>query len=551
MKFTKKEGSGSKGRISSSDISSPTPAGSTIAGAGSNGKLGRAGITRNVSASSQSISSKKNSRSVSEKWIRAISSYRSQTPEEVSFTESEVFFVLEEGREWYQALNPSTKKQGLVPRAYFELVDRNGSISRHASVMSQHSDTPKMGTLYAIVLYDFQAEKSDELTSYAGENLFICAHHNFEWFIAKPIGRLGGPGLVPVGFVSIIDIATGYATGNDVKDDINFVNLPTVQEWKTNIARYKASNISLGSVEHAQPSSVPVLQQQQIHPQPKHKSFVIDPDVVTRAAVESFGMEDEKYWFEVTCDLKSGKGRRLKRCYQDFYDLQVRLLDSFPAESGKLRDPNGQWTRRLMPYIPGPVPYVTDTITKKRKDDLNAYVGDLIALPEYISRSEMVLLLFQIRENGFDHEFPLKMGEIPANGSNVNKGEDTVLTNPTNTLGVPREDNTLTGEDLQLYEKLSELSLTNSKAQSRPPSQLPPPIKPIKIKFYYKDDIFALMLNTNITYAELCSKISPRVDTENFRLFVKQADFDAEEINNDEQIAQVIQAKLKISVYDA
>lgn len=417
--------------------------------------------------------------------------------------------------------------------------------------MSQQSDTPKMGTLYAIVLYDFQAEKGDELTSYAGENLFICAHHNFEWFIAKPIGRLGGPGLVPVGFVSIIDITTGYATGNDVTYDINFVNLPTVQEWKNNIARYKASNISLGSVEHTQPSSAPALQQQQIQPQlqPKYKSFAMDLDVVTRAAVESFGMEDEKYWFEVTCALSSGKGRRLKRCYQDFYDLQVRLLDAFPAESGKLRNPNGQWTRRIMPYIPGPVPYVTDTITKKRKDDLNVYVGDLITLPDYISRSEMVLLLFQIRDNGFDHEFPLIMGEnFP---DDINRGEDTMLTNPMNALGVPKEDNTLTGEDLKLYGKLSELSLSNSKTQARPPSQLPPPIKPTKIKFYYKDDIFALMLNANITCAELRSKIAPRVDAEDFKLFVNLTDEDTKEISTDEEIAEVIHAKLKISVQDA
>lgn len=402
-----------------------------------------------------------------------------------------------------------------------------------------------MGTLYAIVLYDFQAEKSDELTSYAGENLFICAHHNHEWFIAKPIGRLGGPGLVPVGFVSIIDITTGYATGNDVKDDINYVNLPTVQEWKNNIARYKASNISLGSVEHAQTAPVPVVQQQQ-----KHMSFGTNPNVVTRAGVETFGMEDEKYWFEVTCVLSSGKGRRMKRFYQDFYDLQVRLLDSFPAESGKLRDPNGQLSKRIMPYIPGPVPYVTDTITKKRKDDLNVYVADLIMLPDYISRSEMVLWLFQLRDNGFDHEFPVGAGDAFVNG--INRGEDTaVITNPMETLGVPREDNTLTGEDLQLHEKLSELSLTNAKPQSRPPSQLPPPIKPIKIKFYYKDDIFALMLNTNITYGELCSKVAPRVDSEKFRLFVKLANDDGEEINTDEQLAQIITAKLKISVQDA
>lgn len=476
----------------------------------------------------------------SEKMIRALSSYRSQKSGEVSFVEGELFVVLDEEREWYQAFNPSTKKQGVVPKNYFEIVDKNRIASRHASIVSQQSEQPKMGTLYAIVLYDFQAEKSDELTSYAGENLFICAHHNYEWFIAKPIGRLGGPGLVPVEFVTIIDITSGYATGNDVKDDITFVNLPTVQEWKTNIAKYKASNISLGSVEH-QPTATAQA----------HKSFGLDQDVVTKAAVESFGLEDEKYWFEVTCELSSGKGRRLKRCYQDFYDLQVRLLDSFPAESGKLRDPNGQWTRRIMPYIPGPVPYVTDTITKKRKDDLNVYVADLIMLPNYIARSEMVMSLFVVRDNGFDQEFPLVDGRSPANVG-AERGEDTaVLTNPTEGLRSTGEDNTLTGEDLQLYEKLSELSLTNSKPHSRPPSTLPPSLKPTKIKFYYKDDIFALMLSSNITFAELCSKIGPRVDTEKFKLYVKLIGDEGEEVKNDEQVAQVIQGKLKISVHDA
>lgn len=447
--------------------------------------------------------------------------------------------MVSEEKDWYSASNPSTGKQGMVPKSYFEVIDRAGSHSRNGSIMSRHSshDRSTMSTLYAIVLYDFQAEKADELTAYAGENLFICAHHNYEWFIAKPIGRLGGPGLVPVGFVSIVDIASGYATGNEVQDDINSVNLPTVQEWKGNIAKYKASNISLGSVEH-QPTGT-----SSVH----HSSTIFENGIITKASVESFGLEDEKYWFEVHCIMSTGKMRKLKRSYQDFYDLQVRLLDSFPAESGKLRDAHGQWTKRIMPYIPGPVPYVTDTITKKRKDDLNVYVKDLIMLPDYIAHSDMVRSLFRLKDNGYDHELKINRGS-----DSDRDGDTAVLGGPgiDSHLSRPNEDSTLTGEDLKLYEKLSELSLSKSKPHSRPPSTLPPAIKPTKIKFYYKDDIFALLLSSNITFAELRSKIAPRIDVDNFVLVFKQGDTETE-IKTDTQVAQIILAKSKISVYDA
>ncbi|QLL32585.1 hypothetical protein HG536_0D01070 [Torulaspora globosa] len=472
--------------------------------------------------------------------IKALYSYQSQSPKELSFLEGEFFYVVREETEWFHASNPSTGKQGMVPKSYFEVIDKTRPRSSNASLLSRRSShgQSKMGSLYAIVLYDFQAEKSDELTAYAGENLFICAHHNYEWFIAKPIGRLGGPGLVPVAFVSIVDIATGYATGDDVRDDINAVNMPTVQEWKGNIAKYKASNISLGSVEH-HPAIAPSTQ---------HSSTIFESGIITKASVDNFGLEDEKYWFEVHCTLSTGKMRRLKRSYQDFYDLQVKLLDSFPAESGKLRDANGQWTKRIMPYIPGPVPYVTDTITRKRKEDLNVYVKDLIMLPDYIAHSDMVRHLFSLRNNGFDHE-----QNMPQYNLSEKDGETAVFGSQADGLpqARPNEDNTLTGEDLKLYEKLSELSLSKSKPHSRPPSTQPPALKPTKIKFYYKDDIFALMLNSNITYAELRSKIAPRIDVEKFNLQVKLADGAIEDVTTDAQVAQIIQAKLKITVSDS
>ncbi|EJS44734.1 bem1p [Saccharomyces arboricola H-6] len=547
FKLSKRDSNGSKGRITSADISTPSHDNGGIIKHIKTVPVRYLSSTSSTPVKNQQDSSPMNnhdSKDISspEKVIKAKFSYQAQTSKELSFMEGEFFYVSGDEKDWYRASNPSTGKQGVVPKSYFEVFDR----TRPSSVNGTNSSSRKvtneslnMGSLYAIVLYDFKAEKADELTTYVGENLFICAHHNCEWFIAKPIGRLGGPGLVPVGFVSIIDIATGYATGNDIIEDINSVNLPSVQEWKGNIARYKASNISLGSVEQKQQQSVTKSHNKSLK--------LVDSESIVKASVESFGLEDEKYWFLVCCELSDGKTRQLKRYYQDFYDLQVQLLDAFPAEAGKLRDADGQWSRRIMPYIPGPVPYVTNSITKKRKEDLNIYVADLVNLPEYISRSEMVHSLFVVLDNGFDREFD---NEENANNIKTLQENDTATfatASQGSIFASNNQDNTLTGEDLKLNNKLLDLSLSASK---EPSAQLTTELKTSKIKFYYKDDIFALMLKSDTTYKELRGKIAPRIDTANFKLQVKPSDGNGEEIKTDSQVNNIIRAKLKIAVYD-
>ncbi|AET37417.1 phosphatidylinositol-3-phosphate-binding protein BEM1 Ecym_1167 [Eremothecium cymbalariae DBVPG len=546
FKLKKESSSFAKGRITSADISGPSQ------------EKGNSGIYMNRlrSLSNTSLRGvKNNGGGVSPSnevpiILKALYTYHAQSPGELSFTKGELVHVIGEDGEWFEVSSPDSGRKGMVPKSYFEPVSRSRVVSTQSILVSpqQAMQSVKAGSLYAIVLYDFKAEKSDELSAFAGENLFICAHHNYEWFIAKPIGRLGGPGLVPVGFVSIIDINTGYATGNNVTDDIESVNLPTVQEWKSNIAKYKASNISLGSVEHqgrTNSSMNPTSSQ-------PHKIYptmmqTFEQLVVVNAAVESFLLEGEKYWFHVVCDLDDGSSHSLKRYYEDFYDLQVQLLDTYPAEAGKLRDSGGQWTKRIMPYIPGPVPYVTDSITKKRKDDLNIYVKELITLPPHISQSALVNSLFAIKNNGFDRLLPNENF-----GSNLERdNDDTVALNKPR-IGL-QEESTLTGTDLKRYEKMGDMSLNDANISTRPTSlaAAPPPIKPTKIKFYYKDDIFALLLSPDITLEELKKKIAPRIDSEKFQIFIRADDDVATEIISDEQVIGIIQERLKITVLDA
>jgi bud emergence protein 1 len=62
--------------------------------------------------------------------------------------------------------------------------------------------------VYGIVTHDFKAEQSDELGAKAGEALVLMSRVGPGWFVAKPIGRLGGPGLIPVSFIQVRDVAS-------------------------------------------------------------------------------------------------------------------------------------------------------------------------------------------------------------------------------------------------------------------------------------------------------------------------------------------------------
>lgn len=102
--------------------------------------------------------------------------------------------------------------------------------------------------VYGIVMYDFQAERADELEAKAGEAIIVIAQSNPEWFVAKPIGRLGGPGLIPVSFIEIRDMGSDKAVQNP-HDAIQRAGVPRVEEWKKMAAEYKNSSITLGKFE--------------------------------------------------------------------------------------------------------------------------------------------------------------------------------------------------------------------------------------------------------------------------------------------------------------
>ena len=99
--------------------------------------------------------------------------------------------------------------------------------------------------VYGMVMYDFKAERPDELEAREGEAIIVIAQSDPEWFVAKPITRLGGPGLIPASFIEIRDMVTGNPVTNP-QEAIHRAGVPTVEEWKKMAAEYKNGSIPLG-----------------------------------------------------------------------------------------------------------------------------------------------------------------------------------------------------------------------------------------------------------------------------------------------------------------
>ncbi|PWN47192.1 hypothetical protein IE53DRAFT_262904 [Violaceomyces palustris] len=232
--------------------------------------------------------------------IRAIKDYRSTAPQELSFHKGDFFHVTSEtggNPDWFEACNPITNARGLVPASFFDVLSKSGRAPTSAA--GPGASSPQLGSgpmgmgmgmgpslgskqqpstsvsspygraqgaavtakggggLYAVVKYNFVAERDDELEAKAGEPIIVIAQSNFEWFVAKPIGRLGGPGLIPVTFVEIRDLVTGQPI-EDVQELIESGVVPKVEEWKKMTAEYKKNTIPLGRFDFQQPTNQPV-----------------------------------------------------------------------------------------------------------------------------------------------------------------------------------------------------------------------------------------------------------------------------------------------------
>lgn len=292
---------------------------------------------------------------------------------------------------------------------------------------SPPSSTPKTQAFYAVVLHDFISERPDELDAKTGDSISVVAQSNREWFVAKAIGRLGKPGLIPVSFVEVRDPATGKPIP-DIDALMDNGTLPRVEDWKKQMLNYKASSIALGVLDdsiqtpatsnpvttaNANPPSAPAHPYAEPHQSPERPPTpsILPDGLLLSASVVSFHFEMDEYWFRVhalyqpfdpsgSSSLPPAKDLILFRAYHDFFDYQTTLLDMFPREAGR----EGKHPR-IIPFMPGPTDDVDDALSAARQLELDDYLRNLCRLNRTTAR--------YILEHNLTREFlALKPGDV-------------------------------------------------------------------------------------------------------------------------------------------
>lgn len=112
-----------------------------------------------------------------------------------------------------------------------------------------------------------------------------------------------------------------------------------------------------------------------------------------RARVPGYTQHHGEYWFNVEASMEDGRKWSLQRLYKDFYALQLALMEQFPDAAGQV-----DGIERTLPFMPGPVPFVTDQLTAQRQAHLDVYLAQLLKIRVDITNCQSVRMFFFPRQ---------------------------------------------------------------------------------------------------------------------------------------------------------
>lgn len=296
-----------------------------------------------------------------------------------------------------------------------------------------------------------------------------------------------------------------------------------------------------------------------------------------KASIPRYCFENDKYWYIIECIMEDGSHWELSRFYQNFYDFQIALLQQFPDESGN----NGG--NRILPYMPGPVTYVTDAISNGRRESLDVYVKQLLALPDYISKCQLVRGLFAPREGDFELD-PKAMEEdyrlsrasqqssSAANSNSLSRQSSQQQLNGGygqprgGGQNAPRYQNPAQQQQSQsngygnagmqpMHRKMSSLTQGSGTPGQGPSASPVPPQAPggsaLKIKVWFEDDCIAIRVPSEITFPQLRDKLHERLKVKD-ELMIQYKDEPSggfAEILSDNDLDIALQRNPKLQLY--
>lgn len=248
--------------------------------------------------------------------------------------------------------------------------------------------------------------------------------------------------------------------------------------------------------------------------QPQQQNLTLAP---ISASVPSYCFDNDTYWFVIECQMEDGRWFELQRCYTDFYDFQITLLESFPEEAGNRGKP------RTLPFMPGPVAHVTDAIANGRRQNLDEYIKKIVSMPPHISKSMLVRNLFkprppqdfEIDPNAMNEDYRLSGGSqqslqrIQSNQAPHSQSYDG-MPPPSARSSHQRGQLSMSangGAPPPLLHQASNLTQASQSSSVRAAN----PGGALKIKVFFQDEIIAIRVPQDITFSALVDKLTERL----------------------------------------
>ncbi|KAF2497514.1 hypothetical protein BU16DRAFT_537163 [Lophium mytilinum] len=173
-------------------------------------------------------------------------------------------------------------------------------------------------TLYGEVLYDFKAAGPDEMDVTNGEAVIIVAQSNKEWVVAKPITRLGGPGLIPLSYLEMRDMETLQIIPN-AHEAIENAGVPNVAEWKRMGAEYRKGSLPVGSLKKTVDDNITG---DEVRPNMNRSPQQLAQQPQTAARDLMFCHECKNEWYS------DEHGLSCPKCHSDFTEIVEDNIDS-------------------------------------------------------------------------------------------------------------------------------------------------------------------------------------------------------------------------------
>jgi len=175
--------------------------------------------------------------------------------------------------------------------------------------------------------------------------------------------------------------------------------------------------------------------------------------------------------------------------------------------------------------MPGPVNYVTDAITEGRQHNLDAYVKNLLAQPEYISKCNLVKQFFAPREGDYEMDMTAQEdGDGPdyrlSNGSRMSSTDSPRdgasrhsskqnLNGNNYAMSAPRQPGGPGGGGQPLMAR--QASSLSQPSQSSLSPGIQQTGAAMKVKLSYNGDLIAIRVPSDIDFRELYQRIVERL----------------------------------------